>query len=719
MSEREVRATARQQPYIEEGATARHRKVSAHHLERLAVIYIRQSTPQQVVENRESTERQYRMADYAQRLGWSAERVLVIDEDQGKSGRSAENRTGFQRLLAEVTMEHVGIVLGLEMSRLARSSKDWHQLFELCGIFGALLGDQEGIYDANDPNDRLLLGLKGMMSEMELQTMRNRLDRGRLNKAQRGEMFHSVLFGYVLLPTGAVDYDPDQQVRDVVHLIFDKFAAIGTIYGVFHWLIRNDVQLPFRVRSGAHKGQLQWRRPTIITLSQLFRHPIYAGAYVYGRRAANPKRRLLGGKSYRPWVAMEQWQVLLKDRLPAYISWEQYLKNRQRIEQNRNRPQSLGVPRNGLALLPGVLVCGNCGRHMQASYHRETAAQYSCGRHYVEATEPNCCGLSTNALDQLVCEQVLDALAPAAIELSLRAQADLEQERQRLDKQWQQRRQRAHYDVELAERRYAIVDPANRLVAATLEKRWEEALKQEVQLQEQYDRFLQATPPQLTQAEEAHIRALAADIPTLWHAHGTTNADRKQLIRCIIEQVVVHVRRDSELARATIRWAGRHETQHDFVRPVATYAQLHNFEALLARVEQLRAEGHAAAHIAEQLNSEGFYPPKRDAEFTVPVVYQLLKRRGLIGNEGSHAELLATDEWWLADLARRLGMSHMKLRDWAVRGWVHGRQTPIQRRWIVWADADEVARLDQLIEQSHRGVNAYSSLLRTPKPRPL
>jgi DNA invertase Pin-like site-specific DNA recombinase len=703
---------------IQQFQPLRSAKIQAEHLEKLAIVYVRQSSPQQVLENRESTARQYALAQYAEFLGWPAERVLVIDEDQGQSGKTAENRLGFQRLLAEVTMEHVGIVLGLEMSRLARSSKDWHHLFELCGIFATLLADQEGVYDANDPNDRLILGLKGIMSEMELQTMRNRLDRGRLNKAQRGEMFHGVPMGYVILSTGEVDFDPDEQAREVMQLVFDKFAELGSIYGVFHWLIRNDIRMPVRARTGAKKGQLDWRRPSIPSLAQVLRHPIYAGAYVYGRRPADPKRKLSPAKDYRPWAPMEKWKVLIKDRLPAYISWDQYLKNRERIEHNRNGFNTPGVARRGAALLPGVLVCGNCGRHMQASYHSNHVAHYACNRQYVEATEPRCYGLSAQVIDELVSQQVLSALQPAALELSLQAQADVERERQRLDKHWQQRRNRARYEVELAERRYQAVDPTNRLVASTLEKRWEEALREERQLQEDYDRFLSNTPLTLSGEEQARIEALAGDIPKLWNAAGATNADRKEVIRCVVERVVVLVRCDSEYLDVTIHWAGGYESRHEIVRPVATYAQLRDFDQLMNRVVQLRKAGHAAPQIAERLNAEGFYPPKRSGQFTIPVIYQLLKRRALIGNERSHDELLGEDEWWLTDLARELAMSHMKLRDWANRGWLHSRQTPIQGRWILWADKDEVARLRQLLEQSRRGVNAYTSELKTPKERP-
>jgi DNA invertase Pin-like site-specific DNA recombinase len=694
-------------------------KVLPAHREKLAIVYVRQSSPRQVLENRESTARQYAFADQAVAFGWPRERVLTIDEDLGKSGRTAEGRSGFQRLVTEVTLNHVGLVLGLEMSRLARSSKDWHAFFEMCAIFGTLIADEDGVYDGNDANDRLLLGLKGIMSEMELHVMRNRLNRGRDHKAQRGELFHSVPMGYVILPTGEVDYDPDEQARAVMQLVFDKFEELGTIYGLFHWLIRNDIRLPIRPRTGAKKGQLEWHRPSIPALAQVLRHPIYAGAYAYGRRPVDPKRKFSPGNNYRPWVPMEQWKVLLKDHLPAYITWGQYLKNRERIEQNRNASSSPGVPRSGAALLPGVLVCGNCGRHMQPSYHGNDTAQYACNRHHVEATEPRCYGLAAKPIDELVSAQVLRALEPAAVELSLQARADVERERKRLEKHWQQRRQRARYEVELAERRYQAVDPANRLVAASLEKRWEEALAQERQVQEEYDRFVGETPLQLTDAERNRITALTSDIPALWNALGTTNADRKQIIRCLVDRVVVHVRCDSEFVDATIHWAGGYESQHEITRPVATYAQLRDFEQLMNRVVELREAGHTAPEIAKDLNAEGFYPPKRRGEFTTPVVHQLLKRRGLIGDERAHNELLAKGEWWLTDLARELKMSYLKLRDWVVRGWVHGRQTPIQGRWILWADKDEVRRLRKLLAESQRGMNAYASALKTPKKRPI
>ena len=692
-------------------------KVLPGHLEKLAIVYVRQSSPTQVLEHRESTARQYAFAEQAIAFGWPRERVLVIDEDLGKSGRTVEGRSGFQRLITEVTLNHVGMVLGLEMSRLARSSKDWHAFFEMCAVFGTLIADADGVYHGNDPNDRLLLGLKGIMSEMELHIMRNRLEHGRDNKAQRGELFLSVPMGYVILPTGGVDFDPDEQARDVIRLVFDKFDELGTLYGLFHWLIRNDIKLPIRPQAGAKKGQLDWRRPSICTLASVLAHPIYAGAYSFGRQAADPKRKLTPSK-YRPRVPMEQWKVLHKDRLPAYISWERYLKNRERIKQNRNGFDRQGAPRSGVTLLSGLIVCGNCGRRMRTLYHAHGKAQYDCNHRELTGLEPRCPGLAARAVDDLAAQQVLRALEPAAVELSIRAQADIEQERKRLEKHWQQRRQRARYDTELAERRYQAVDPENRLVAGTLEKRWEELLVQEKQLQEEYDRLLGQTPAGLSPEERARITALTSDIPALWDGPGTTNVDRKQIVRCLVERVTVHLHPEKEFAEVTIQWAGGYQSQHEIVRPVRRYEQLRDLEPLLDRAQGLRASGQTVNQIADQLNAERFHTPTGRGRIKAPMVNQLLQRRGVITDERANEGLLGKHEWWLSDLADELQTTRSKLQEWALRGWVQGRKTPVQGCWVLWADNDELRRLRALIAKSQPGKNRHPSDLKRPKKRP-
>src|SRR6266436_8034096 len=324
--------------------------ISDRHLSKWAIIYVRQSSTQQIFDHKESRERQYALADYAAALGWPKERILVIDDDQGRSGRTVEQRPGFQRLLAEVTLDHVGLVLGLELSRLSRSSKDWYQLLELCAVFGTLLADQDGIYDANDTNDRLDLGLKGTMSEVELTTMRNRLERGKLHKAERGELILTVPCGYLKLPHGEVVLDPDEQARSTVQLVFDQFDALGSFGKVYRYLARNKIRLGTRMQRGPRRGELEWRPLTRAMLGRMLHHPIYAGAYSYGRRRIDRKRTAAdGGKVRMQAVPMSEWKVLQRDRFPAYITWERYLANQQRLEQNRSWPDSVGAPRSGLA----------------------------------------------------------------------------------------------------------------------------------------------------------------------------------------------------------------------------------------------------------------------------------------------------------------------------------------------------------------------------------
>ena len=343
-------------------------KITDAHRAKLAVVYVRQSTPQQVAENRESLARQYALADQARALGWPAERVLVIDEDLGQSDRTADARLGFQRLLAEVTMDHVGLVLGLEMSRLSRSCKDWHHFLEVCGIFGALLADQDGVYDPSDPNDRLVLGLKGQISEMELHTIRSRLERGKLNKARRGELFINAPIGYVKTPAGGLALDPDEQVRAVVRLVFDKFDELGTAHGVARYLRQNHIRLGIRPHDGPNRGNLEWRPALVSTVYRILSHPGYAGTYAYGRTPIEPKRRRRNGQPGIRHAPMAEWAVTLHDHLPAYITWEHYLRNRERLRQNRTTSTTRGHARRGIALLSGLVFCGQCGRRKGVLY---------------------------------------------------------------------------------------------------------------------------------------------------------------------------------------------------------------------------------------------------------------------------------------------------------------------------------------------------------------
>jgi DNA invertase Pin-like site-specific DNA recombinase len=682
-------------------------KIADVHRAKLAVVYVRQSSPQQVVENRESLARQYALADHARALGWPPERVLVIDEDLGMSGRTADIRLGFQRLLAEVTMDHVGLVLGLEMSRLSRSCKDWHHLLEVCGIFGTLLADQDGIYDPADPNDRLLLGLKGQISELELHTIRSRLVRGKLNKARRGELFINAPIGYVKTADGGLALDQDEQVRSVVRLIFDKFDELGAAHAVTRYLRQNHIRLGIRPHDGPNRGNLEWRPARVSTVYRVLTHPAYAGTYAYGRTPIEPKRRRKNGQPSIRHAPMAEWAVTLHDCLPAFITWEQYLRNTERLRQNRTTATTRGTARQGIALLSGLVFCGRCGRRMNVLYSNTSRPRYECVQH-VQPGEPRTCpGMSAAILDAAVGEQVLRALTPAGIELSLTAAGDIERERARLDAHWRAELERAGYEARLAERSYRAVDPDNRLVARTLEQHWEDALRREQEAREAYDRFRRELPRRLTPEELDRIRALAADIPSLWNATDTPVADRKEIVRALVERVTMTVRGNSEHAMLRIEWIGGMSTERTLRRPISRYERLCDFPRMRSLVVAGAAAGQTAEEIAECLNREGFRPPSyRVDRFTPELARGLVYRLGLSPRRRP-AELLSVDEWWGRDLADELGVSYHRLKDWVTKGYVHVRRVGGRGHLVIWADAEERVRLCRLRDHRRPGNSRY------------
>jgi DNA invertase Pin-like site-specific DNA recombinase len=671
------------------------------HLSRLAIVYIRQSDPQQVLNHVESRERQYALVDLAMALGWPRDRILLIDEDQGNSGKTAERRAGYHRILAEVTMDHAGLILGIEMSRVARNNKDWHHLMEMCAIFGTILADEDRFYDPRDPEDRLLLGFKGTISEYELVLMHNRLERGRLHKAKRCALIQDVPCGYVKRPTGEVARDPDEQAQATVQMVFDKFDELGSCRSLHRHLMRNKIRRGMRVHRGPRRGPLEWRLPSPGTLGRMRHHPIYAGAYSYGRRRVDRKRTAAsGGKLKMREVPMSEWMVLERDRLPAYITWERYEANQQRLLRNSPRPGSPGVPRTGKALLTSLLVCGACGRRMYASYRSKSTAYYGCMRRKNEGS--TCCGLEAGVVDDLVAEQVLQALEPATVGLSLRAIEDVQQERERLHRHWKQRLERATYEAERAERQYQAVEPENRLVARSLERQWEEALRRRRDLEEEYDRFLKEQPPQLSEDQRARILALSSDLPTLWNAPETTAADRKEIIRLVVERVAVHVRAGTECGEVAITWRGGVTTRHAIIRTVSRYESLGRYDQLMNRIIEMRQEGQTIKQIAARLNAEGYRTPRSRKGYTSTSVRKLLSRGELTRGRIATRQL-ERHEWGLPDLARALQMSPNKLRDWALRGWVRSRQVPPRGLWIIWADGKEQQRLRKLRAASKRG----------------
>ena len=694
--------TARHPP---RDATLRSDKITDEHLQRLAIVYVRQSTQQQVLEHRESTARQYALADRAVALGWPAAAVEVIDEDQGHSGSSAEGRSGFQRLLAAVSSDRVGLILGLEMSRLARSCKDWHALLELCAIYRTLLADADGLYDPSQYNDRLLLGLKGTMSEAELHILKSRLQQGMWNKAERGEVLNHAPIGY--LRTGAGDFviDPDEQVQAVVRLIFAQFRRRGSVNGLLKWLVRNDVKLPIRPHCGANRGELEWRRPNRVTLLNILHHPIYAGAYRWGHREVDPRKKVPGRPTTgRTFHAYDECRVLIRDRFPAYITWEEFEENQRKLRENSQLGKLLAAPRHGPSTLAGLVVCGRCGHRMLVGYTNASTTKtlrYSCQRAAIDYGADACQSLSGAVLESFVVERLLQAVAPASLELSLAASEDIERGRKQLDDHWQQRLARSRYEVEQARRQYAAVDPEHRLVARELERRWDEALRADEQLQADYVRFRRDCPTQLSVHEREQILALSQDLPGLWHADTTTPEDRQTVARLLLEQVAVTVEGCTDRFDVELRWAGGFVSRHTRYRPVQTYEQLSNYDELVRRIHALRAEHKTLTEIATMLNAEGFHPPKRSPRFTKEILSRFLRERGVrtgsLPRSVTDQNHLRANEWWLADLAAELSMPIATLHRWQRVGWVTSRKiTAAGGRWAIAADADELLRLRRL-----------------------
>jgi DNA invertase Pin-like site-specific DNA recombinase len=673
-------------------------KIRRDHRDRLAIVYIRQSTMQQVERHQESTRLQYALTERAYSLGWAREMIIVIDDDLGRSGATIEGRVGFQRLVAEVGLGHVGLVLGVEMSRLARSCRDWHQLLEICALFDTLIADAEGVYDPANYNDRLLLGLKGTMSEAELHILKARMLEGRRAKARRGELGKAVPIGYLRRPSGEVVFDPDEQAQATIRLVFALFERLRTVGKVMRYLVEHDVRLPVRVRSGPGTGELEWHRVNRPTLHNLFANPIYAGAYVYGVRPIDRRRQKPGRPSTgRRAPCVETAEVFLPDRVPAYISWEQYQRNRAQIRSNMAARG--GSVRAGSALLSGVLICGHCGLRMNAQYNNNGhTGRYICGAMKSSYGDPFCQSLKAAPLDALIADLVLQALTPAALEASLALAADLAAERAALDRQWQQRIERARYHTDRARRQYAAVEPENRLVARTLEREWEAALAEQTRLEAEYERFRSTQAAAPSAAELAAIRELAQDLPALWQAETTTREERQTIVRLLLERVLVTVIGGSEQVRVECHWQGGQQTVHALIRPVARLKTLSTYPDLVARATALYRDGHDFAAIAETLNREGWRPAKRRNTFNAQMVHDLLRGAGVIQPRYRRRKPPLDrhpDEWTIRELAAEIGMPEPTLYTWVQRGRLRSRlvRTGAGVTKLVHADAEAIAAL--------------------------
>ena len=582
-------------------------KITPSHLARHAIVYLRQSSAAQVEHNRESTERQYALAAKAHELGWPDERIVVIDEDLGLSGSGTVARSGFARLTAEVALARVGLVLGLEVSRLARNNADWHRLIDLAGLTDTLIGDADGIYHPALFNDRLLLGLKGTMSEAELHVLRARLNGGIRNKAARGELRRGLPTGFVWGEAdGEVLLHPDEAVVTAIRTIFDRFAEMGSARRVWLWLRDRGLKLPLQMHAHA---EIRWVDASYHAVHQVLANPVYAGAYVYGKTRTEVALDAAGVRRKRiRQLAREEWQVLIKEHHAGYIDWQTYEANQQRIARNtRPGPHKVGgAVREGSALLQGLASCGHCGRRLRTHYTGRTSSPgYHCsGEHLVEGRGSYCLTIGAVQIDAAVAHAFIAALEPVRIAATLAAAEQLEVDREASLKHWRLGVERAQYAANLAERRYRAVDPDNRLVARGLEKAWEESLGALQAAKAELCRREQERPRVLSGDERSRIATLGADLADVWNAATTTPRDRKELLGTLIEEVILKVERDKSAAHLTLRWRGGALTDIDVTLPVKRQATVRTDEDTVALVRRL-AEHYSDAIIAGILNRQG------------------------------------------------------------------------------------------------------------------
>lgn len=581
-----------------------HQKITSAHLSRMAYLYVRQSTLRQVLENTESTQRQYALRERAVALGWPLDRIVVVDSDLGQSGSSAADREGFQRLVTEVSLGRVGIVLGLEVSRLARNSTDWHRLLELCALADTLILDEDGLYDPAHFNDRLLLGLKGTMSEAELHVLKARLRGGILSRARRGELKQMVPVGFVYDAHDRVILDPDAEVQTAVRLFFDTFRRTGSCLAVVKEFHAKDLLFPRRLRSGPHKGELVWGELLHCRARQIIHNPRYAGAFVFGR---TKQRRLPNGKICSRLVPSEEW-ILLRDMHPGYISWKEYQENVQCVKGNAlawSSERRRGPAREGTALLQGLVICASCGERMSVRYHshhNKSIPTYWCGRRPLQRGETSLCQtVHGGALDTAISDIIIDAMTPLAIEVALGVQQELASRQEEADRLHRQHVERAKYEAELAQRRFLRVDPDNRLVADALEADWNAKLRGVVGAQEAYEKASAADISVVTDTERTELMALATDLPRLWRDPRTQMKDKKRMLRLLIEDVTLT---KGDALHADIRFVGGATRSLDLPLPKSCVELRTTDAAVVEEIDRL-IDTYTDKEIAELLNERG------------------------------------------------------------------------------------------------------------------
>jgi DNA invertase Pin-like site-specific DNA recombinase len=683
-------------------------RVSTAHRAKLAYIYVRQSTAGQVRQHQESTALQYRLVDRAAGLGWPRERIEVIDDDLGKSGASGTERHGFQRLIAEIGLGRAGLVLSLDASRLARNNRDWHQLLELCSLFGVVIGDGERLYDPGAYHDRLLLGLSGIMSEAELHQLRLRLHQGERQKAARGELRLPLPAGLAYGAGGEIILNPDEEVQARLHLVFAKFRELQSAKAVMRELQRNGLLLPVRPLRGPSPHEVVWVPPDSSRVLQILQRPSYAGAYVWGQRRRDPtRRRAATSRSATVRVAVEQWPVCLRDAHPGYIGWEEFMANQARLAGNvaRHAAARPGVARRGCALLQGIAVCGRCGRRMALHYsgpHGDYPV-YRCGADHARDGQPRCQEVRALAVDAEIERVLLDALAPDQVALAVAAVGQLEAETRMLERQWVLKRERARHAAERARRQYDAVEPENRLVARSLERVWEERLREVEAAEQAYEAWRREQPGALTEAECAEVLGLAQDLARVWRA--ATAEERKRLLRLVVREVALDQKRERGLVWMRVAWQTGATSEHRLRRRVQGYAQYASTERLERRVRELNAAGMMDREIAAALNAEGLVtahgPP-----FVGENVHLLRKRWGIptakINGVAPNPARWSDGSYSVQGAAAALGITPQTVFKWLRKGRLTGRQRTKGQPWQITLPDERIAPLAAQVRRTSR-----------------
>jgi DNA invertase Pin-like site-specific DNA recombinase len=607
--------------------------ITAQHLTRKAIIYVRQSTPHQVLINQESLNLQYALHERALSLGWRDNDVEVIDSDLGLTGAAAQHREGFKELLAKVTLGQVGIILSSEVTRLSRNCSDWYPLLDLCGFKGCLIADRDGVYDPATPNGRLLLGLKGTLSEMELHTIKARMQAGLLNKAERGDLALQLPVGLVRDELGRVRKHPDREVQERLALVFQTFLERRTASKVLQFFNQQQLLLPRR--DGF--GDVAWKSPTVSAIISILKNPAYAGAFVYGRSRCLPR----AASPHKPAIKrlpVGDWKIRVNDKYPAYVSWESFEKIQAMLRDNHaeyDRNKTRGVPRAGQALLHGLLYCGACGHKMMVQYKHNT--YYLCNQLRQQYGVPVCQNIPGDPVDRAVIKAFFEALSPVEFDVYARALAAHKQSLNQARHARQQQIERLRYQAALAQRQFNRVDPDNRLVAAELEARWEAALRELKQAEDaaaQADQVV-VVPFALTAELKAAFTAVGKKLPQIWEKDLLAREQKKALLRCLIDKIALHrIARDRVQAR--IVWVGGETTT--LLVPV----QCHSFAALTAAREmeelilKLAAEGVADEEIAARLTAQGHRSPMHPSVLPSTVRTIRLKHRIMIKRHQSH-----------------------------------------------------------------------------------